>query len=381
MRAIEHIEKLKPYVAGLSSSEEDFKKKHGLSYLYHLASNENPLGASPKIAIALQKKLKEGFRFSRYPHSQDTYFLRALSEHWQVPLSSIALGNGSNEIIDILIRSYGSGKDRKVLLSENSFIAYRSCAHIASAQMLILPVQDKKSFKNNLALFVKKIQEREKQKKLSLVFIDNPNNPTGTYHSRKEMEAFLQDIASCQGCLCVIDEAYNEFVRGDSSPSSLMSLLPKYKNLLILRTFSKIYGLAALRLGVLLGPPSAIKNFHRVRNPFNVNQWAILAATEAIKDKEHLRRSQEHTWHSLNFFYSKLKELGLTFIPSQGNFVMFQGTSTIQAHKIQDSLIKKGILLRPLHPYGLSQWLRMSVGKDNENRLAMENLKQILLEK
>ena len=379
MHVAKHLQTLKPYVVGLSQSEEDFKKKHGISYLCHLASNENPLGPSPKVVLTLQKKLGKdgGFSFSRYPNSQDAHLLKALSEHWQVPLSSIALGNGSNEIIDLLIRAYGSGENRAVLLTEKSFIAYTICAHIAHAQQIILPLQDEKSFKSNLALLAQQVQERERQKKLSLIFIANPNNPTGVYHSKKEMETFLQDIDSCEGCLCVVDEAYNEFVREDASPSSLIDLLPKYKNLLILRTFSKIYGLAALRLGVLLGPPPVIENFHRVRNPFNVNQFAILAALEALKDRDHLKQSQEQAWRGLDFFYSKLKSLGLNFISSQGNFVMFQGTSTLPAHRMHDGLLKKGVLLRPLQPYGLHEWLRMSVGKDHENTLAMESLEQV----
>ena len=379
MQVAEHLQKLKPYVVGLSDSEEDFKKKHGLSRLCHLASNENPLGPSPKVVASLQKKLiaSKGFSFSRYPNSQDIHLLRALSEQWQVPISSMALGNGSNEIIDLLIRAYGTGKDRAVLLSEKSFIAYTLCAYIAHAEQIVLPLRDEKNFQSHLALIAQKVQERERQKKLSLIFMANPNNPTGVYHSRKEMEAFLQDIAECEGCLCVVDEAYNEFVRGDSS-SSLVGLLPQYKNLLVLRTFSKVYGLAALRLGVLVAPPSVIENFHRVRNPFNVNQFAILAALEALKDKEHLKASQEQAWRGLDFFYRQLKNLGLNFIPSQGNFVMFRGTPTLSASQIHDFLLKKGVLLRPLQPYGLNEWLRMSVGKDDENVLAMESLKQAL---
>ena len=273
---------------------------------------------------------------------------------------------------------------------EHSFIAYPFCAQIANAQQTPIPLADKKNFQIHLKTLLQEIKKREKKQKYSLIFIANPNNPTGSYLPKREMEAFLQEMTSCTKTICVVDEAYNEFVRADPSPS-LIDLLPQHKNLLLLRTFSKAYGLAALRLGVLLSSPKApevIENFHRVRNPFNVNQMAILAALEALKDKEHLRQSQEQVWRGLDFFYTSLKRLGLHYIPSQGNFVLFQAPSaassvapsvassvapsaassvapsatsfatspvtspvtssaTLSAEKIHALLLKKGILLRP----------------------------------
>ncbi|HEY1079861.1 MAG TPA: aminotransferase class I/II-fold pyridoxal phosphate-dependent enzyme, partial [Bdellovibrio sp.] len=215
------------------------------------------------------------------------------------------------------------------------------------------------------------------EKKIRLIFVSNPNNPTGTFVPKAELEAFLEKVGNRDDVMVVFDEAYNEYVR-DASYASAQNYIAKYKNLVVLRTFSKIYGMAGFRLGVMIAPAETVEVYNRVRKPFNVNDLAQVAANAAVQDKEFIERSQQTCWKGLDYCYKKLEELGLPYIPSQGNFVMFD--TLRDAVKVNEALLRRGIILRPLLNYGFKTQLRLSVGLEHENEAAFKALAEVLKE-
>ncbi|MCX7978195.1 MAG: aminotransferase class I/II-fold pyridoxal phosphate-dependent enzyme, partial [Bdellovibrionaceae bacterium] len=213
--------------------------------------------------------------------------------------------------------------------------------------------------------------------KIRLIFIANPNNPTGTYLAKTEVEAFLRRFQDRDDVLIVFDEAYNEFVRAPDYASA-MGRVSDEGNVVVLRTLSKAYGLAGFRVGVMLAPSAVLDIVHRVRKPFNVNGLAQVAAVAALQDMEFIEATRQLTWKGLDYFYSKLREFNLPFVPSEGNFVLFD--SLRDAALVNEALLRRGIILRPVGNYGLPRHLRVSAGLEHENRAAMEALGAVLAE-
>lgn len=368
MKISPEILNLVPYKPGKPISET--KREYGLSTVYKLASNENPLGPSPKALEAVKKVLNEQ---SFYPDPSHYNLLQTLSQEWGVEKDRLAIGNGSDELIDLLTRIYcepGSG----VLTSEAAFNAYEVSAPANRAKIHKVPMAP--GYKFDLPAIAEYFLNNP-QLDIRLIFVSNPNNPTGTYVNKTEVEQFLEKLGNRDDVMIIFDEAYNECVRA-SDYASAQNYINKYSNLIILRTFSKIYGLAGFRVGAMVAPVETVEIYNRVRKPFNVNDLAQVAANAAVQDKEFIERSRQICWKGLDYFYKKLEELGLPYILSQGNFVMFD--TLRDAAKVNEALLRRGIIMRPLLNYGFKTHLRLSVGLEHENEAAMQALAEVLKE-
>lgn len=369
MKVSEIFLKMIPYKPGKPISET--QREYGLEKVYKLASNENPLGPSPKAQKAVLAALKNQHR---YPDPSAYAVLQKLSQRWGFPASQMALGNGSDEIIDFLCRIYcepGEG----VLSSQAAFAAYSVSAAANRAKLHTVPLT--KDFRFDLKALANYFLEHGKSEKIHLIFIANPNNPTGSYVNKAEMELFFEKVGNREDVLIVFDEAYNEFVRATDYVSA-QNYISQVKNLIVLRTFSKIYGLAGFRVGAMIAPQETVEIYNRVRKPFNVNDLAQEALLASLDDDEFIKASQQITWKGLDYFYEKLEKLSLPYIPSQGNFVMFDTERDVKL--VNEALLRRGIIARPLLNYGFQTELRLSVGLEEENVAAMKALEEVLRE-
>jgi len=368
MKISQFISTLIPYKAGKPIAET--QREYGVSRVIKLASNENPLGTSPKVQDALKKAIN---KIHLYPDSSFFELIEAIHAKWKIPQKQISLGNGSNEVIDLLIRIFCEVGE-KILTTEGAFIAYQLCAQAARVQTEF--VKMKSEFRVNLKAFAE-VLRKDTSKKIRLVFIPNPNNPTGTYLPWPEVEEFLKEFGSDPDRLIIFDEAYTEYVRAKDYSSALQNW-GQFKSVVIIRTLSKAYGLAGLRIGILFAPDFVVDYFNRVRNPFNVNEFAQVAAIHALQDDEFISKSVRLNAEGLDYFYEKFKEMNIPFVESQANFVMFDTQRDVQ--KVNEALLRRGVILRPLLNYGLKTQMRMSVGLPEENQIAIQALREVFSE-
>ncbi|MCB0378186.1 MAG: histidinol-phosphate transaminase [Bdellovibrionales bacterium] len=368
MRVSPEIESLIPYKPG--KPIEETKRELGLTEVIKLASNENPLGPSPKAIAAIKGSLEN---LSRYP-DPSAYDLRMkLSQSWKVRAEDIVIGNGSNELIDLLVRVFCEPGDR-IVMPDKSFIAYAVVSQAARVGKREIPVD--KNFHWDVDKFVEDFKENHNSRE-KILFLANPNNPTGTYVTKPEMDHLLEGLGGRSDLLIVIDEAYNDFVRANDFSSSI-DYMKDYNNVLSIRTFSKAYGLAGLRVGALIGNTEITQWVNRVRNPFNVNSLAQAAAMAALDDSSYIKESRELVWRGLDSFYEFFKEMKLPYWESQTNFVLFD--SLRDGEHLFNCLMRKGLLVRPMKAYKMPRHIRLSIGTDQENKRAMEILKETLLE-
>lgn len=365
MRVSDEIKKLVAYKPGKPIAET--QREFGLSRVIKLASNENPLGPSPKVLEAVKARLAD---LHRYPDPGGYELSQKISQTWKVNKNYIAFGNGSNEIIDLLIRIFCESGE-KIATTDKAFLAYPICAQAARVKTVTVPLRA--DFTMDLRALAEIVMN---DFKIRLVFLPNPNNPTGTYVNRTEVEQFLNKAATRKDLLIVFDEAYNEFVRAKDYASG-QDWLHQYPSVVVMRTFSKVYGLAGLRLGVMLAHPEVVDLYHRVRNPFNTNELAQVAATAVLDDAEYLHASQKVVWDGLDQIYKGLQNLGLNYYESQANFVLFD--TGRDAAQIYDYLLQQGLILRPVGNYGLPRHLRWTVGLKEENLMVFKALKEALL--
>ncbi|MGE4130710.1 MAG: histidinol-phosphate transaminase [Bdellovibrionales bacterium] len=363
MRVAPEILSLRPYQPGKPISET--KRELGLSTVVKLASNESPLGPSPRVVEALRQALPE---IHRYPDGSCFEMRHALSQHFGVPGDQLVFGNGSDELVDILVQIYCEPGDG-VLTSKGAFSAYSISAQSVRARTVQTELTADSRF--DLKAMALKLEE---DPLIRLVFLPNPNNPTGTYFTSSEFESFMR-VAGAKDIFVVMDEAYVEFVRAKDYPNG-MEFRKRYSNLLLLRTMSKVHGLAGLRIGVLIAPVEVCGLMNRIRKPFNVNSLAQVAVVAALQDHEYVKRLCQITWEGLDYFYRSLDELGLSYLPSQGNFVLFN--TSRNGEEFFQALLRKGIILRPVTSYGFPQYLRMSVGLPEENRAAIAAIREVL---
>jgi histidinol-phosphate aminotransferase len=290
-----------------------------------------------------------------------------------VPSTQVAIGNGSNEIIDLLIRIFCEPGD-SILTSQAAFVAYQVCAQAARVKVQSIPL------KNDLTLNLKQIADyffHHPTKGIRIIFIPNPNNPTGTLVGGSELDEFLTRLGNRDDVLLVFDEAYTEFVR-DPQFREAAKFYKEYTNIIVIKTFSKVYGLAGFRLGAMLAPEYVLEYYNRVRNPFNVNDLAQVAGKAALDDAEYIKASQKLVWEGLDYFYEELKRLKLRYYPSQANFVLFDLKR--DSEEVHRNLLKKGIILRPVQNYGFKTLMRMTVGSAYENKKAIEAIEKMLTE-
>ena len=367
-----YIEKLAPYVPG--KPIEETQREYHLKKVIKLASNENPLGPSPRALHAIQNA---GSDLHRYPDSSGFSLKQALAQSTQLMPQQIILGNGSNEIIDQIIRTYCVPGDA-IATFEYSFIAYRICAQIHGVHTLEAPVGPEFSLDGEA--LVRLVSHHQNVK---VVFIAHPNNPTGQYLKKDEFESLLQKLSKIRGgsVLIVVDHAYAEYVTAPDFPYP-EPYLKSYPQLMILKTFSKIYGLAGLRVGVGFSSPEVITQVEKVRQPFNMNSLGLLAAEGALEDLEFVKRSQENNLKGMAFWESQLEELEIPHWKSQGNFILIdvsQGLGALGLDVYQRCL-QKGLILRPLNNYGLKQALRITIGTPEENQWAVEKIAAVCKE-
>jgi histidinol-phosphate aminotransferase len=355
LQAPDHINSINPYVPG--KPIEELERELGITGSTKLASNENPLGPSPLAVKALRRGISG---LNRYPDGSCFYLRSALSEKLSVSGSDIIFGNGSNEIIELAVRTFLSPGD-EAIMAQPSFVVYSMIVQAVKGKNIIVPLLD---WRHDLEAIALKITDRTK-----IIFIANPNNPTGTINTRNEMDSFMEKVP--EGVLVVVDEAYYEYVRsGDYADS--MTYYRQGRNILILRTFSKIYGLAGLRVGYGIGKAEIITEMNKVRQPFNVNTLAQMAAAAALRDQTHVDKSKRTNERGLKYLYRGLKALKIHFIPSEANFI-YVPLKYDTALQIYNDLLKEGVIVRPMGPRAI----RITVGLPGENKRLIEALRKV----
>jgi histidinol-phosphate aminotransferase len=325
-----------------------------------LASNENPLGPSP-LALAAIKKAARNVHF--YPDGNAYYFKRKLAEALGVEPANLVLGNGSNDIIEFLGHALmGPGDD--VVVSEYCFAIYPIVARLLGANVITVKARD---YGHDLAAMRAAMTPRTR-----IVFVANPNNPTGTLASAAEVKRLIAETPP--NVVVVMDEAYVEFL---DEPLDLLPLIRsgRHPNLILLRTFSKIYGLAGLRLGYGIAVPAFIAALEKIRQPFNVNLVAQNAGLAALDDAEHVRKTRANNIAGRDYLQAELTELGIPFVPSHANFVL---AKVGDGQHVFEALQSAGIITRPMGGYRLPDWIRISVGTTTENRRCVKVLKTII---
>jgi histidinol-phosphate aminotransferase len=325
-----------------------------------LASNENPLGPSPAALAAMQKVLAN---LHLYPDGNAFYLKQKLSEKLQMPPAHLILGNGSNEIIEFVGHAYmGPGVD--VVVSQYCFAVYPLVTKLFGANLVIVPA---KHYGHDLSAMLKAIT-----RKTRVLFVANPNNPTGTVVTNDELAQFVREIPP--QVLLVLDEAYIEFLE---APPDFLSLLRNgtRPNLLLMRTFSKIFGLAGLRLGYGIAHPELVATLEKARQPFNINSIAQAGALAALDDTEHVRRTRANNARGLQFFSEVFRQMALEFIPSAANFVLVR---VGDGQRVCEAMQQRGVIVRPMGGYHLGEWIRITVGTPTENDKCLEALKSAL---
>ncbi len=356
--ARKNIATLTPYIAG--KPIEETKRELGLSEVIKLASNENPLGASPKAVAAMRKALAT---VNRYPDSGGFYLKKKLGERLKVAPGAIVLGNGSDELIDTLIKTFVED-DENIVTGDVTFLEYAIIARTNCRTVRQVPL---KEFRFDLEAMARTIDAKTK-----LVFIANPNNPTGTYVTKSELGKFLGMIP--RTVLVVLDEAYDLFIDVDDYASGMQYL---DRNVIVLKTFSKAYGLAGLRVGYAVGNPVLTAAMEKVRQPFNVNLLAQAAATAALDDERFLARTRKVVLEGKRSLAKALGAMGVRFVPSVANFILVDcGRDGVEVFK---KMLKEGVIVRDMNQYGLKNFVRVTVGTPAENRRFVTAFKKVIL--
>lgn len=344
----DNIARLKPYEPG--RPVEEVMRDFGLETCVKLASNENPLGPAPLAVEAMRDHVTE---VGRYPDSSGYYLKRKLSAMHDVPATQIVLGNGSVEIIELIARTF-LGPDEEGIVSEQAFIMYWLAIQSVNGNVRVVPARD---HRHDLEAMASAIGDRTK-----LIFIANPNNPTGTMVTRAEVDRFFDSIPS--DVIVVMDEAYHEYIKDPSYPDGLDDLRAG-RRVIVLRTFSKIYGLAGIRVGYGFGPAELVRELEKVRIPFNTSSLSQVAAMAALDDKEHVERTYRANVRERAALSEGLAHLGLTFVPSVANFLLVEFDRP--GAEVFEELMKRGVIVRPMAGYGLPRHVRVTVGTHPEN--------------
>ena len=347
--APEYIRAIAPYQPGKPIAE--LARELGLDpdCIIKLASNENPLGVSPLAMQAIHGALADT---ARYPDGNGYELKQALSARYGVNAAQCVLGNGSNDVLELAARSF-LAPGMEAIYSQHAFAVYPLVVQAVGARGIEVPAR---SFAHDLDAMLKAVSPRTR-----MVFLANPNNPTGTLIRAPELLRFLEAIAP--RIIVVLDEAYNEYLPDDLKTDTI-AWLSRFPNLVITRTFSKAYGLAGLRVGYALAQAGVADLMNRVRQPFNVNSFALAAAAAALGDVEFVRRGYELNQRGMRQVTQGLTKLGLEFIPSFGNFVSFKAGD---AGSVYQRLLRHGVIVRPIAGYGMPQYLRVSIGLESEN--------------
>lgn len=357
--AVPGVRTLEPYQPGKPLSE--LEREYGIRDAIKLASNESPLGPSPQALAAARAALGE---CARYPDGGGFELKRALAAKLGVVPAQITLGNGSNDVLEFVVRAFVTPQD-EVIYSQHAFAVYELATRAVGAKPVVTPARD---WGHDLAAMRAAVGARTR-----LVFIANPNNPTGTWVTASALEDFVRGLP--QHVLAVIDEAYFEYVAERDYPNAV-TWVARYPNLIVARTFSKAYGLAGVRVGYGISSPEIADFLNRVRQPFNVNSVALAAAAAALADSAHLARAIEINRTGMRELAAGLRALNIDYIPSAGNFVCIDLGRPAAA--IYEALLRCGVIVRPIANYGMPNHLRVTVGLPAENERFLAALKQAL---
>ncbi len=355
-----NVQSISPYIPG--KPIEEVRRELGLKgAILKLASNENPLGPSPLAVKAVRKYLKE---INLYPDDGCYLLGKRLALHLGVGEDQLIFGNGSVEVIDFIVKSFVAPGDH-VVMADQAFIMYRIAAKVADAQITAVPL---KNFTHDLEAMAQAVTSRTK-----VVFVANPNNPSGTMVNQDQVKEFLRKVP--QSCLVVMDEAYYEYIKRPDFPDCI-KLLADYPHLIILRTFSKIYGLAGMRLGYGIGHPELIAAIRKVRLPFNINLMAQVACRAALDDVKHIETSRQINDQGKEFLYRQFEQMGLFYVPSEGNFILID--PEIDSQQIFQDLQRMGVIVRTVKNYGYPTALRVTVGTLRQNKKLVRCLKSAI---
>jgi histidinol-phosphate aminotransferase len=355
-----HLKSLPVYQPGRPIEEVARELGIPAASIIKVASNENPFGPS-SLAIAAMQRAINGVNL--YPDGNAFYLKQKLAAKLGVEPANLILGNGSNEIIEFVAHALLAPGDN-VVVSQYCFAIYPIVAKMFGADVITVPA---KEYGHDLPRMVKAITAKTR-----IIFVANPNNPTGTLASRAEVVAFVNEVPD--DVLLVMDEAYVEFL---DDPVDLVPLirLGTRKNLVLMRTFSKIYGLAGLRIGYGIGGTDLISAFEKIRQPFNANLMAQVAALAALDDDAHVRRTRQNNAIGLEFFSRAFRKLDLEFVPSHANFILVRVGN---GQKVFDAMQQQGVITRPMGGYQLPEWIRISIGTPEENERCLGALKKVL---
>lgn len=354
-----HILKIDPYEAG--KPIEEIKRQLGLKQVIKLASNENPFGPSPKAVEAIKKNLNF---INRYPDSQCFCLKRKIAKCLNLEPSNLVLGNGSDELIDIIIKTFVE-EDEQIITADYTFLEYKIISSVKGRTVITVPL---KYFKYDLDAIKRKINKNTK-----IIFIANPNNPTGTYVTKYEAEEFLKNLP--EKVIVVLDEAYDTFIDVNDFPESL-SFVRRKKNVIVLKTLSKAYGLAGLRIGYAVAKPEFTSYMEIARQPFNVNSLAQSAAIAAFDDKKFLKKTRQKILEGKGYLYESLTRLGLAYVPSVANFILIDvGRDGVGVFR---DMLKYGVIVRDMKQYGLKNYIRVTIGTKKENERFIKVLKKVL---
>ncbi len=359
VQAIAAIAKLQPYQAG--KPVEELERELGISSAIKLASNENPWGCSPTVQASLQSALSQ---LSLYPDANAYYLKQALAKKLAIKMNQLTIGNGSNDILDLLARTFLTVGD-EAIYSEYAFLVYPLVVQAVGATARVakaLGEDNEQAFGHDLDAMLALVNAKTK-----IIFIANPNNPTGTYFTKMALDRFIAKVPS--SIIIVLDEAYFEYVDAADYPNGL-DYLSAYDNVVVTRTFSKIYGLASLRIGYAVSHSSVSDVLNRVRQPFNGNSIGLIAAQSSLADEQFVADCQLKNQQALTKFRAYLESNNDLYIASVANFITVKFGASAMA--IYQALLQKGIIVRPVSNYGLDEYLRISMGTP-EQMMQLEN--------
>jgi histidinol-phosphate aminotransferase len=350
---------IKPYIPGKPIA--DVKREYKLKTVYKMASNENPLGPSSRAVSAIKKSLNA---LNLYPDGACFYLKKALSLKYKLNCENIIVGNGSDELIVLALHAF-INKGDEVIIANPTFLVYKLAATLCEAKVISVNL---KNFQYDLAAMKAKITPRTK-----MIFIANPDNPTGSYVNNKQVAEFLKDLP--KHVIVFFDEAYFEYAQSIKDYPSVLKYISR-GNIIVSRTFSKIYGLAGSRVGWAAANKEIIGYLNQVREPFNVNSLGQVGALAALNDQAHIAKSKKLVNTGMKFFTQQFKLMNLFFVPSAANFILVKVGA--DSKTVYEKLLSKGIIVREMSGWGLDGFIRVTIGKQKENNLLVSELKKIL---
>lgn len=361
MQVADYIKTLKPYEGG--KPIEELQRELNLNCdIIKLASNENPLGASKKAVEAIKNTVEN---INMYPDGDSYYLKLKLSKLLGVSSKNLIFGNGSDELLELIYKVFANEKDDEILYCYPTFIEYRILGKSYNKKLIELPLKD---FKYDIDALTNAINSNTK-----IIFLNTPNNPTGTLIKYEEIELITEKAG--KNCLVVVDEAYYEYCKNSKDYKEILDLYKK-DNVIILRTFSKAYGLAGLRIGYGIANEKIIDYLNRVRPPFNVNILAQNGALAALDDVEHIKNSVDNNEEGKAYLYNEFEDMGIEYVKTYANFILFD--SGKDAEFVYNELLKKSVIIRSMTGYGYKNYLRVTIGTKEENRIFIEKLREVL---